>query len=156
MKHCTKCKELKDESEFYKNKSAKDNLSSYCKKCQIANSVKHQPANPEYSRRWKVKNFVQTLLYKAKYRAKQKNIVFTLDVEDIIIPEVCPVLGIPLSIGNRMKNRDNSPSIDRIDNSKGYTKDNIEVISNRANRLKSDATAEELRMVANHVSKTRN
>ena len=33
MKQCSKCKELKDKSEFRKNRSRKDELSVWCKKC---------------------------------------------------------------------------------------------------------------------------
>jgi hypothetical protein len=43
--------------------------------------------------------------------------------------------------------------IDRIDTSKGYLKDNIKVISWRANRLKSDGTLEELEKIVNYMRK---
>ena len=66
--------------------------------------------------------------------------------DDIVMPTHCPVLGIPLGFSN---SRDHVPSIDRIVNTKGYTKDNIVIVSLRANRFKSDATLEELkRLVA--------
>ena len=41
-----------------------------------------------------------------------------------------------------------SPSFNRIDPIKGYTKNNIVIVSNRANRIKSDATVDEIRKVA--------
>jgi hypothetical protein len=47
--------------------------------------------------------------------------------------------------------RDSSPSLDRIDNSKGYVKGNVAVISFRANTLKNNATADELRAIANFM-----
>lgn len=84
-----------------------------------------------------------------KKRAKEKGLEFNLTLDDIPpIPDVCPVLGIPI-IPNDGVNAptDNSPSIDRIDSTKGYVKGNIRIISNRANRIKADATVEELRMV---------
>lgn len=40
-----------------------------------------------------------------------------------------------------------SPSLDRIDSSKGYVKGNVRVISARANMLKNNATVEELTLV---------
>jgi hypothetical protein len=44
-----------------------------------------------------------------------------------------------------------SPTLDRIDNSKGYIVGNVWVISMRANRLKSDATVDELMMLATNL-----
>lgn len=82
----------------------------------------------------------------ARKRALESAIPCSLAVTDIQIPLVCPVLGIPLRPGCR-KNHDASPSLDRIDSSKGYTPDNVWVISYRANRIKNDATLDELRRV---------
>ena len=57
---------------------------------------------------------------------------------------VCPILGIPLKINKPRTPRDNSYSLDRIDNSKGYVPGNIQIISVKANNMKSNATLEEL------------
>lgn len=88
----------------------------------------------------------------AATRAKKKGIVFDLKPEDIVIPDVCPVLGIKMERGGAQWN---SPSLDRFDNSKGYTPDNVRVISSRANQIKSDATAEELLRVLAYVQETK-
>ena len=91
-------------------------------------------------------NREKCLLQKARQRAKKKSLPFSLTEEDIVIPDVCPVLGIPLFSGNgRMI--DNSPNLDRIIPEKGYVPGNVRVISQRANRIKSNATAEEIRLV---------
>lgn len=89
------------------------------------------------------------ILCSLKKRAKQKGFEFNLTLEDIPqIPEFCPVLGIPIIINKgECSPSDNSPSVDRIDSTKGYIKGNIRIISNRANRIKSDATVDELRKV---------
>lgn len=78
-------------------------------------------------------------------RAKRNEIEFDLTPEDIQIPDVCPVLGIPIDIDTQGhgKTLDNAPSVDRIDPNKGYTKDNIIVVSWRANNLKANGTIEE-------------
>ena len=46
-----------------------------------------------------------------------------------------------------------SPSIDRIDNSKGYTKDNIIVVSQLANAIKNQATPNQIQKVATFYEK---
>ena len=70
---------------------------------------------------------------------------FELSEHDFEIPDVCPVLGIPLAMGvGRSGPREWSPTIDRIIPSLGYVPGNVVVVSWRANRLKSDGTMEEL------------
>ena len=87
----------------------------------------------------------------AKQRAKRKGIEFSLIKEDIIIPTHCPILGIELKTNQSRGLRPNSPSLDRRDNNKGYTKDNICVISGRANTLKSNASIEELESILRYM-----
>ncbi|WP_266156761.1 hypothetical protein [Dyella silvatica] len=66
-----------------------------------------------------------------------------------MIPRFCPVLGLPLyrNSGGRAQGP-NSPTVDRLDPDKGYVKENVKVISARANAIKSNATPEELLRVA--------
>ena len=78
-------------------------------------------------------------------RARHEGIDFDLDPEDIKIPKVCPILGIPLHYRN--KRSDDSPSVDRIDPTLGYTKGNVVVVSWRANRIKSNASFEEIEKI---------
>lgn len=80
----------------------------------------------------------------ARWRANRDGRPFEITLEDIEWPSHCPVLGIELDYF-ATKRSDNSPSLDRIDNSLGYTKENTWVISNRANRVKSDSSLEELK-----------
>ncbi len=88
------------------------------------------------------------MLYAAKARAKKANVPFDITVEDIgPLPMYCPVLGIKMQT-NLGSPKDNSPSLDRIKPALGYVKGNIAVMSWRANRLKSDSTADELERVA--------
>lgn len=80
----------------------------------------------------------------AAKRAKRDGTEFDLRFSDFEMPEVCPVLSIPLSVGEG-KLHAGSPSLDRIDPSRGYVKDNVWVISHRANRAKQDLSLDELR-----------
>lgn len=100
--------------------------------------------NPQelYNYKWRSDNPAKYLIQSAKSRAKKKGLEFNLEESDIIIPAVCPVLGIPLTM--RIDGEKNSsPSLDRIDSSKGYIKGNVQVMSWRANNLKADGTLEE-------------
>jgi hypothetical protein len=97
------------------------------------------------------------LYYSAKARATKKGLEFNITVDDIIIPKRCPVLGITLKGGVgggtvSVAKLESSPTLDRVDNSKGYTPDNICVISLRANNLKRDATLYELECLAYHMA----
>ena len=106
----------------------------------------------EQSRSRNIQNPEKYLLKSAAKRAKKKGIPFDIDESDIHIPELCPVLGIPIKIADGVVSP-NSPTIDRIMPSLGYTKGNIIVISFRANTIKSDATVEEIRKVADFYGK---
>jgi hypothetical protein len=83
------------------------------------------------------------LWYICKARAVKNDIEFNIKPSDIIVPKKCPVLGIPLKM-NTMTAGDNSATVDRINPNKGYIKGNIVVISHRANKIKSNATSEEI------------
>lgn len=83
-----------------------------------------------------------------KSSAKKRNIDFSLtlsDLNNLTYPITCPILGIVLKFNDVLS--DDSYSIDRIDSSKGYHIDNIIVISWRANRLKSNASVDELNKI---------
>ena len=84
----------------------------------------------------------------ARLRASKRGIEFSIDVEDIHVPDQCPVFRVPFVKGGMQ-----SASLDRIDNSKGYIPGNVQVISRRANTMKGDATEDEMRLFAEWVSK---
>lgn len=86
------------------------------------------------------------MLYGCRDRAKQRGLECTITIEDIesVMVDVCPVLDIPLTVNELGSSRDNSYSLDRIDNNKGYVPGNIQIISGKANNMKSNATLEEL------------
>lgn len=87
-------------------------------------------------------NIDRFLLSNAKSRAKRLKLPFNLDLSDVLIPKSCPILKIPII--QETSKKDGSPSVDRKIPSLGYTKGNVQVISWRANNLKSNATLKEL------------
>lgn len=76
--------------------------------------------------------------------AKKRGLDFLITEEDIIIPSHCPYLGIELTNILGKGQVETNASVDRIDSSKGYTKDNIQVISLKANVLKGNSSLEPL------------
>jgi hypothetical protein len=95
------------------------------------------------------------MLYNARGRARRLGLECTIKLDDIVIPAVCPILGIPLKPRRYEKGPGSaSPTIDRIDRRFGYTPGNIQVISHRANRMKTDASPDELLAFAQWVQQT--
>ena len=79
-----------------------------------------------------------------------------MDMKDLIknAADICPALGVKMKTAKLFANDSNySPSFDRIDPKKGYTKNNIVTVSNRANMIKSDATVDEIRKVDDFYEK---
>jgi hypothetical protein len=90
------------------------------------------------------------MLARAKSRAKKNNLAFNIELDDIVIPETCPLLGIKIE-STEERNSPNNPSLDKIIPEKGYIKGNVWVISNRANTLKNDATLQELKTLVENL-----
>lgn len=103
-----------------------------------------------YIARYRKKHPKRRLIENAKWRAKENGLLVTVTEDDFDIPEQCPILGIKLKAG-KGKCCPTSPSLDRIDNSKGYIPGNVQVISYRANAIKNNATPEELMKVARYM-----
>jgi len=102
-------------------------------------------------KRKKQKDPVKFLLTKTKAHAKSKGIEFNIESTDFVMPEMCPVLGIPITPFEKGL-APGTPSFDRIDPCKGYVKGNVKIISYRANRLKCDCIdPAELRAVADYI-----
>ena len=83
--------------------------------------------------------------------AKRTGLDFNITIEDLQVPEKCPYLDIPLVLTGPVC--DNLISLDRIDSTKGYIKGNVQVISMKANTMKSNASIEELVTFAKNVIK---
>lgn len=149
VRTCFKCgieKPLNTEH-FYLHTTGK--LMGYCKECRKADSIKwarnNKPKRQAIEFAWRQNNQVRNWLLTVKGRAKKAGIPFDDDISDIVVPEYCPILGIPLrrNVG-QLSGGPNSPSLDKIIPPLGYIKGNRWVISHRANTIKSNATFEEL------------
>lgn len=140
------CRECKNNYGSQYRESNREEYNEYCRK-------KKKESYTTAKRRLSYqKNRKQEMYHAAKMRAKKQNIAFTIAMEDVIIPEVCPILGIPLD----SKFKQNVPSLDRIINEKGYVKGNVNVISLKANRLKNNGTIDELEKILNYMKNNKN
>ena len=129
-KRCRGCQEVLPFSSFSKHSKALYGLDVQCRECR----------KPQSNADWKKRTREQKLLAAAKHRAKKQELEFDLELSDIVIPHTCPVLGIPISKNNGWY----APSIDRLNPTRGYTKDNIVIMSKRANALKSNMLLAEI------------
>ncbi len=136
MLYCKTCKREREESFFSPHAECKSGYdTSRCKPCKKAKQD------------WKSVPLEKRILNRVKARAKRRGLEFNLELSDIILPNRCPVLDIPFEYNHK----DWTYSLDRTDNFKGYIKGNVQIISNKANRIKGDATVEELQKVLNHM-----
>jgi len=114
-------------------------------------------ADEKNSKKHGLARSLEQMLYNtAKQRAKNRGLEFNISVQDITIPDHCPILKIKLnkvwgSSQQSNSDRANVASLDRIDARQGYVAGNILVVSYRANILKSNGTAEEHRKIGNFL-----
>ncbi len=112
--------------------------------------------NPERRRAtanaWYGRTPALQMLRHARARARRLGLPIDIKVEDLVVPATCPVLGIPMEIGVG-SSHDGSPTIDRLIPSLGYVMGNVRVISYRANRIKNDATLDELRALVAYLER---
>lgn len=135
---------VRNQEVFRKNHSAyytehKEELNAYCKSYR----GRELQENPE-----------KIIFLRTRRRAEDRGIPFDLDLSDMIIPSVCPVLGIVI-VCSGGRPRPDSPSVDRMIPSLGYVRGNVRIISNRANTLKSDSTVEEMTMILEDLLRLR-
>ena len=107
-KKCAMCNEYHELNNMIKNKNLKDGFGKYCKECMKKKSIQFRINNP-----------IQQMLSCTKSSAKKRNLDFNITIDDILIPEFCPYLGIKLEVTPGEGLKPNTPSIDRIDTNIG-------------------------------------
>lgn len=172
LRTCLHCKEGKTYKQLVKDKRKTDGIIAVCNAC----ATKMKKENPSYSilkgrmrtkykdredyadlrrearRVYHLNNLEHVMHTGAKIRARRSNLEFNIEYSDIVIPGICPLLEIPIFRGTNIV-KGNSPSLDRIDTTKGYIKGNVRVISYKANTMKNDASPETLRMFIRNLER---
>lgn len=108
----------------------------------LSGEVKYK--NKTKNKKWISDHPTYKLWKAAKDSSKQRELEFSITIDDIIIPIKCPYLNISLTNIADGGRQDTNISLDRIDNSKGYIPGNIQVISSKANYMKRNASIKEL------------
>ena len=173
-KTCSRCKIAKPLDNFSKDKNRVDGKTVHCRVCAKAYRTKNRTAINLNKKRYRAENLARVtayqrqhykenskrimednrkfyennrdvyLLKKSRERAKKSGLEHSLTLEDLKIPTHCPYLGIELTCKLGSGQLKTNASVDRIDSSKGYVKDNVQIVSRQANTMKNDATLEEL------------
>jgi hypothetical protein len=168
---CNKCQQDLSATRFYIAPSG--GYRKTCRSCQNkirsnqrrADGVKTREQNRVYMKQYRIENRDKLLAEKKEdrinnpmsqlwrhltIRKKHLNIDREAFLFNYKVPDICPVLGIPISY---MRTRDNFPSIDRIDPNRPYQLGNIAIISYRANMIKSVGSAMEHIQISNWMQK---
>lgn len=152
--HCGKCKEYKPFNDFYRNNRSPTGYQTYCKVC-----VKEYASGEnwvEWRKERYYRNPARTIWIEARGRARRAQLPFDIDPEDCQIPEFCPVLGIKLTPKGKGTHSDSTPTLDKVDPNKGYTKGNVNIISWKANRIKSNCSDPEVfEAIAAYIKKNK-
>ncbi len=166
-KICTACNIEKSIEEFHRVEKGSEKRRAQCVECKSSkwktyysneeNKIHHLKTKKSY--REKTRNsethIIMRLIDQSKKRAKEKGFQHTITQTDIQLPKHCPVLGLKL-VANKGEVSSNSYSLDRVRSDGGYTPDNIQVLSFRANSLKGDGTCEEHLKIASYINKEEN
>lgn len=172
LKTCKSCGIDKSLTDFYKK--TKTSYRNPCKACHNIKTKEWVRDNPERRREiakawddrnneerlsrmssYRKSNPPKALWFAARNRAQKFGLPFSISVEDIVIPDVCPVFGCKLEIHTGQAGGEfNSPSLDKINPELGYVPGNVQVISRLANTMKNNASEEELIQFANWILKT--
>jgi len=155
-KICSKCNKHQPLSEFSKQITGKNGIRSYCKSC----------AKVDHDNMCRFKVWFSSKKARVKYNGNTEFTIEPTDIPGVKIkkykskknrwayetteyPKVCPVFGIDLDWGmHGLQN--NSPSLDRIDPTKGYIPGNVMLMSNLANVMKNNATSEQLKQFSRY------
>ncbi|NDC09945.1 MAG: hypothetical protein EBZ75_11515 [Oxalobacteraceae bacterium] len=150
-KRCLRCGVTKPLSQFSPSARRRDGRISHCKPCNSHIAT--------VSRRKSLDHWLGYLVTKAKSRAKTKGIAFALDetwIAGALKRPYCAVsnLEFDLTHDRRWHIHPLSPSLDRIDSTKGYTPDNVRVVCSWVNTAKSDLSEAHFRKMIGYTAES--
>lgn len=161
-KYCSSCKGYKSLDEFGSNCSKKDGKCNHCKKCRNKKECLKRT-------HWADEKRIRVALYMAKYnsspKGRYKELVKNAKKRAIAVDVIqgqfidwfngqqliCYYCSVPLTVGNHQPT---TLTIDRKDNDRGYSLDNIALCCQRCNNVKSNVfTGQEMLEIADRYLK---
>jgi len=144
LRECLSCRQTKPITEFYKDtRSDPNGRMGICKKCRQTINKKWAEKNP-------IRYYCSMLLTQAKRRQETRGHCVSPELSvdyllSIATPN-CPITGEPMlwEYSHGMGLNSNSPSLDRIDSSKGYEPGNVRIVSHRINAVKNNLTLDQI------------
>lgn len=139
---CRICNKEQDEDQFQRSRCNSSGFDHRCRSCRSL-----------LSRKAREENYFLHYCRGKKSECKRKGYDFDLTPEylESIWTGFCPIFGVELFRASEGMRSHRSAHLDRLDSSKGYLIGNVAWISGRANRIKYDATSEELRKIADWI-----
>jgi len=150
-KVCSKCKKEKNIEEFVKNRRCKDGYRNPCKECNRNQQREYYHKNKEkwkkYNRVWRKNNPVKRWCMQTISAHKQNGYKVLFTTNDLLPvakqTNTCPICDIKLDWEFGKGHKRNSPSLDRMNNSKIIKLNNIKIICYKCNSTKLDRTMKE-------------
>lgn len=138
MQTCNVCGVSKPNSDFNINMARPNGLDCRCKQCKRQAYLDKRNKNP-----------LSTYLVAKRSWCKKRGIEFSLTLAQLeeLWTGVCPIFNITVALGGDGKGSHHSAHLDRFDPSIGYVLGNVAWISGRANRIKYDASLDELKQL---------
>lgn len=180
MKRCDKCKIYKEETEFDKGKRKlfyrckkcrelakkerieKDRLAGkkyrnteHYKEVYKLYTKKNEDKLKQRGKDRRLNRPEYFLFAAAKKRSREFNMECSITEQDVKLlldtTDECPLRKVKFERGENKRAVDNSISLDRIDSTKGYTKDNIQLLSYKANVVKNDVDFNTFKLIVENL-----
>lgn len=148
---CNKCKKWRPKSKFsIDNNSLHQNRGGLCNECKDCQRERyyHERQRLFEDNNLALRYKLQQALKGTRRRSKEKNIYNDLTVDYLLYlwerqKGRCALTGIPMTYKFYEGRVNTNVSVDRIDSTKGYSKDNVQLVCMAANQMKNDLSMEE-------------
>lgn len=147
--YCTGCSQYKNIDEFgnYQHAQNRNGKNHLCKTCQndwLKRYYTELNNDPERA----LNKIFKTRLLAAKKRANKKGLDFDIDLDFMYYlwnkqKGLCNISKLPMTFYFKNNHRKYNLSVDRIDSTRGYTKDNVQLVCDVVNRMKLDLSMKE-------------